>query len=205
MILKEAYRYQNFLERLLYDAMNFMYSRDFLTTTTQLHLRTKTNPDGINEEITVPKKNEVSFTPNQIVDFVVKVLSEKEKLSNAIYVAKKNAEIDVDAAVSMNKRYQAFVEKLKYMDSIKYSEKDTIFTDYKMNAIDGNQLQYKYPGKEIITIDFNRNDVRALIKKYSKLSDEVSTKLDTINITTNVDYEPIWDLPDTLENIVSTM
>lgn len=44
--------------------------------------------------------------------------------------------------------------------------------------------------------------VKALAKKLAKETDEVSTKLDQLELTTLVDHEPKYDMNDTLEDIV---
>ena len=51
-------------------------------------------------------------------------------------------------------------------------------------------------------LDYDRNIVKALAKKLAKETDEVSTKLDQLELTTLVDHEPKYDMNDTLEDIV---
>lgn len=201
MVLKETYRYQKYLDRLIDKANDYLTSKDFITTTTQEHMREKSNADATNETITVAKQSDVDFTPMQLVDFVVKVLDEKDKLSSAIVEAKKNTIIDIDSSISMNKKRQDFIGILNYMSGIKSSERDTFGSDYKFNA-DGDQVSYRYPMREVVTIDYDRNDIKALIKKYNKKCDEISTKLDTIQLTTEIDFTPRWDIGDSLEDAV---
>ena len=52
------------------------------------------------------------------------------------------------------------------------------------------------------SIDFDRTDVRNLIKKYLKETDEISAKLDLIEITTQVDFIPKWDINEKFEELV---
>ena len=74
MILKEAYRYQNFLDRLLSEAQSYMNSETFITNVKQIHHRKKANPaaeDEVIEEVAKKKLNDtynsmpVDFTPMQ--------------------------------------------------------------------------------------------------------------------------------------------
>lgn len=201
MVLKESFRYQNYLDKLIDSAIGYLTSRDFITTTTQEHMREKANADAKDETITVAKQSDVNFTPMKLVDFVVKVLDEKDKLSSAIVNAKKNTEIDIDSSITMNKKRQEFVGILNHMNGVKPSQKDTFGSDYKFNA-DGDQVSYRYPMREVVTIDYDRNDIKALIKKYNKQCDDISTKLDTIQLTTEIDFEPKWDIGDALEDAV---
>lgn len=66
----------------------------------------------------------------------------------------------------------------------------------------GDQVSYSYEVIETTSIDFNRNDVRNLIKKYLKETDEISTKLDAIEINTVVDHSPLFDVNDVFDELI---
>lgn len=202
MNLKESYRYANYLDTLLNTAYRYLQNKGFTTTTKQNHLRSKANSEASDEIVEVQKPYDVEFTPNDVIDFVVGVITEKELLANAIAKAKSGAEINIDNAVAMNKKKQAFVTVLSGIVNIKPSEKTTQGTDYKFNQQDGNQIRYYYNIEETTIIDFNRNDVKALIKKYSKECDDISAKLDAIEINTIVEHTQKYDISDTFEDLV---
>ena len=112
MNLKESYRYANYLDTLLNTAYRYLQNKGFITTTKQNHLRSKANSEASDEIVEVQKPYDVEFTPNDVIDFVVGVIAEKELLANAIAKAKSGAEINIDNAVAMNKKKQAFVSVL---------------------------------------------------------------------------------------------
>ena len=201
MNLKESYRYANYLDSLLRRAYTYLGNTGFVSTTVEEHLRSKSNPDVDDETIEVQKPYDVEFTPNQVIDFVVKVLDEKEKLSDAIAKAKSTTEINIDNAISMNKKKQGFVSVLNGIADIKPSETKTTSKSYKFD-INGEQKPYVYDVNRKISIDFDRNNVRKLVKKYLKETDEISSKLDLIEITTQVDIEPRFDVNDKFEELV---
>ena len=201
MNLKESYRYANYLDNLLNTAYSYLRNKGFVTTTKQNHLRSKANSDAQDEVIEVQKPYDVEFTPMNVVDFAVKVIDEKERLANAIAVAKAGTEINIDNAIAMNKRKQGFVSILNGMADIKASESIVSGSDYKFNQ-EGNQVKYFYNIEQSTSIDFDRTDVRNLIKKYLKETDEISAKLDLIEITTQVDFIPKWDINDKFEELV---
>lgn len=201
MNLKESYRYANYLDGLLSTAYSYLRNKGFVTTTKQNHLRSKVNSEALDEVIDVPKSYDVDFTPNSLIDFVVNVLNEKEYLVNAIADAKSKTEINIDNAISMNKKKQEFVNVLNSLASIKPGERQKNGSDYKFNA-EGNQVQYCYTVLETTSIDFDRNDVRALSKKYLKETDDISSKLDSIEINTILDFEPKFDVNSTFEETV---
>lgn len=203
MVLKEAYRYQKFLTGLIQNAEYYLYKREFVTTVEQYHERKKSNPDAENETIQKENltKSSVDFTANDLLRFIPELLDEKEKLSVAINKAKDTTEIDIDASLSMNKQKQEFIRVLNDMNSKKSCEKTITGKGYKFN-VNNEQVPYIYDVVEKTTIDFDRNTVKALIKKYSKETDHVSTMLDRIVLTTQVDFEPKYDINDTLEELL---
>lgn len=201
MILKEAYRYQNYLSNLVSSAEGYLCKKDFITETTQTHNRKKVNPEAEDEVMVVKTSYNVDFTPMQLIEFINKALVEKQKLTNAIDTAKKNAEINIDSSIEMNRIKQGYISVLSSMTKTKSSETVSRGSGYKFNA-DGNQVAYYYDIDNVTTINFDRNDVRGILKKLQRETDDISTKIDAIQATTEVDYEPIWDLSDSLEDIV---
>lgn len=201
MNLKESYRYANYLDDLLSTAYTYLRNKGFVTTTVEEHLRKQSNPDVENEVIEVQKPYDVEFKPNDVIDFVVKIIEEKDKLSSAIAKAKSTTEIDIDNAITMNKKKQGFVSVLNGIADIKPNEKKSTGKGYKFD-INGEQKPYIYDVNSKTTIDFNRTDVRNLVKKYLKETDEISAKLDLIEITTQVDFVPTWDVNEKFEELV---
>ena len=201
MNLKESYRYANYLDGLLSTAYTYLRNKGFVTTTVEEHLRKQSNPDVENETIEVQKPFDVEFLPNDVIDFVVKAIEEKDKLSDAIAKAKSTTEINIDNAIAMNKKKQSFVSVLNGIADIKPSETKTTSKSYKFD-INGEQKPYIYDVNRKTSINFDRNDVRNLIKKYLKETDEISAKLDIIEITTQVDFTPTWDVNEKFEELV---
>lgn len=201
MNLKEGYRYSNFLESLLVKTIGYLQNERFTTTVTQEHLRNKVNKDAIDEITIAEKPYDMCFSPNDLINFAVKVLNERENLFNAISLAKRNAEIDIDNAVSMNKKRQSFIGVLSIMTALKPGTKTVSGRAYKFD-VNGTQCPYVYDIIETTSIDFDRNDVKGLIKKYNKICDDTSNLLDSIEINTYLDFEPTWDIADSFEDIV---
>lgn len=168
MNLKESYRYANFLENLLSTAQSYLIRDDFVTTTKEDHLRSKANKDAEDElGVIVDKQTDVDFTPNQVIDFIVKVISEKEKLFAAIANAKSTTEINIDNAISINKKKQNIISVFQMLANRKSRETQTTGRDYKFD-INGEQKPYSYNIKRVTSIDYDRDSVKNLIKKISQ-------------------------------------
>lgn len=201
MNLKESYRYSKFLDTLLEAAYAFLNDKSFITTTTEKHLRSKTYSEAQDETLVV-KKPDVDFDTNRLIDFVVEVLDERDRLLEAIALAKSKTEFNIDNAISMNKKKQSVARLFTKMAGIKPSESVSRGTGYRFNN-EMNQVPYYYDIEKITEIDYNRNDVRNLAKKYFTQADEISSKIDAIEINTEVPFTCKWDVNDSFDNIVA--
>ena len=201
MNLKESYRYSKFLDTLLEASYAFLNDKSFVTTTTEKHLRSKTYSEAQDETLVV-KKPDVDFDTNRLIDFVVEVLDERDRLLEAIALAKSKTEFNIDNAISMNKKKQSVARLFTKMAGIKSSESVNRGTGYRFNN-EMNQVPYYYDIEKITEIDYNRNDVRNLAKKYFTQADEISSKIDAIEINTEVPFACKWDVNDSFDNIVA--
>lgn len=204
MILKEAFQYQNYLSNLINEAQGYLLKGDFITTKSEVHNRRKVNPDAEDETVDVKSNCNVDFTPMQLINFVVSAIEEKQKLSDAISIAKSKVDFDIDSAIAMNKVKQNCIHMLSYMREHKSSEVEKKGTAYKFD-VNGEQKPYYYPITEITSINYDREDVKNLIKKYQKETEAVSAKKDFLDVTVEVNYTPRenWELNSTLEDVLS--
>ena len=202
IVLKEAYRYQNYLQRLINEARGYLIKPDFTTTTKQIHHKSKANPGDEDETQVVDKPYDVEFTPNDIINFILDAIVEKESLSKAIEEAKKKADIDLDASGAMNKVKQEYVNILGFLEKVKSKKNTKTGTAYKFN-VNGDQVPYYYDIEEDVTIDYDRNKVKRLIKKLRKETDQVSQDMDKALVTIEVEYTPIWDVDTPLEDVIT--
>ncbi|MBR1893600.1 MAG: hypothetical protein IJ815_08750, partial [Lachnospiraceae bacterium] len=185
MILKEAFRMQNKLTELESIGKSYLGRSDFVMKVTEKHMRKASNPGAEDEVIEKPK--DIEFDVDKVVDVVVRLAQEKQKLAVAIAKAKP---VELDAEISSNKDYQSVIAALRTMVARKSSEFVDTGRGYLINN-EGNQTSYNYDIQTVQTIDFDRNVVKAIIKRLQKQVDEVSTSVDKTNITTEVDYNPI--------------
>lgn len=201
MYLKEAFRYQNYLNELISATSNYLCGGQYTTKTVQYHLRKKANPDAENETIDLSVERALVCTANQMVDFLQHLIDEKQKLTKAISEAKKGCSIDIDAEVANNRIRQNVAATLSRMGNMKSSERMTKAYAYKFNA-EGNQVQYAYEVKEVTTIDFDRNKVKSIGKKLIQSADEASTAIDKAMVELAVDYTPNYSVNDSFEDAI---
>ena len=193
MYLKEAFRYQNFLGALIDKTTMLLSNRDYITKTTQEHLRKKVNPDAEDETIEVKIECPYECSNNQLIQFLSHIMVEKEKLTAAISAAKRSCDIDIDGELANNRVRQRVARVLGDMAKIRPSE----------NIIRGSAYTYNYDVKQVTTIDFDRNKAREISRSLVSASDSISTSIDKVMVELEVVYEPEYSVNDAFEDVVA--
>lgn len=202
MILKEAFRYQNFYNDLIDNCTSYLSIQSNITNRVQTHLRSATNKEAENETIVMPKCQTFEnsdIKPNTVILLLMDLYNQKSKLTNAISVAKSSASIDIDSEIAINKIRQQISSIFTRMARTQSRENDATGTGKKFNG-EGNQVDYTYDVHEVVTIDFDRNMVKAMAKKLNEESDRASAAVDMANITVEVNFIPKYELDDTFED-----
>ena len=197
MILKESFRMQNHLRELANSAMLYLSDNQNVMKIKQEHLRSKSNPKAADE--TIERKRESDMTADNVIELYLDILNEREKLSKAIGRAKADADIDMDAAIAINKEKQGAISRFKEIYRLKSSETIGQGKDFMINA-EGNQTPYIYNIRSVNTIDFDRNALKGIVKRLQRESDEVSSRIDLLNVTLEVDYTPKYEVEDSFED-----
>ena len=203
MNLKEAFRFQNKIQRLMEDAENVLCRERNVTKTENTVLRHKVCPEATDETTVETPDSEFAEQINDVVALLMFLLDERERLSYAIREAKRGMDIDFDGEVSLNTKRQQLAGLFRHMGEIRSSE--TLYphggTGYKFNA-EGNQVSYRCDLKKVTTINFDRNKVRALAGGLNKKSDRISAELDKHMVNTEVTYEAPFDVNDTFADVL---
>lgn len=197
MVLKETFRMQNYLTELTQQAMLFLSEPEHVMMTKKVHLYSQGRPDK-EDAVTVARESEMDA--GKVIDLLMDLLAEKEKLALAINRAKTSAPRDMDASLAANKTRQEVIRRFMVLARLKASESESFGKDYYMTPA-GTQDTYMYPVKTIQTIDFDRNKVKGIIKRLQKESDAVSSEIDLMNLTIEVDYEPKYEPGEPLEDV----
>ncbi|MBQ4382554.1 MAG: hypothetical protein II794_07455, partial [Oscillospiraceae bacterium] len=69
---------------------------------------------------------------------------------------------------------------------------------------EGNQVSYRCDVKRVITINFDRSEVRSQLKKLFRTSEEISARIDLCLVTTRVSYEAPFDMSGTFAEAFHT-
>ena len=189
MNLKEAFRYQNKLQSLIADARMILGNTDNITVQETTLLKKKVMAEAEDETRIQEAPSEYADKINDVVGFLLWLLSEHEKLTKAIRRTKNALQLDMDGEISLNKQRQEIAETLRRMTGIRSSERTVIGggRGYRFNA-EGNQVAYTCDMKKVTTINFDRKLVRNAAAELDRRSDAVSTEIDQCAVNSNVDY-----------------
>ena len=198
MNLKEAFTYQNFYDKLIssveaYFATNSTYIRTFT------HKRNVVNPEAENVVKVEVQQEKLPYSVETIIAFALDVMAEKEKLYVAIRKAKESTDFDLDAAIGMNKirnRFRTVLEARLY--NKKALERVTEGRDYKFN-VNGEQVPYTYEIDEKLSLDYDRKQVKQVMKQLDAVSTEASKQVDLMNVNLEVGITPKYTLDMDLE------
>ena len=199
MNLKESFRYQNFLDALISSAKYSIIDPRHSMIVTKSHLRSKANPEAV-DEILVDEVDD--FHPNdKVVEFLLWAVKEKEVLSRIISDAKTTDEFDLDSSVSSNRQRKEIIKSINSLLSKKEVKTKEYGTDYKFN-IEGAQVSYRYEIEVERKENFNRAELKAVVKHLNSICDEVSSKIDEFLINTAIDYTPRFDVNASFDDVM---
>lgn len=199
MNLKESFRYASFLETLTTNASTLLRLRDRALTTTKIHH--KSAVDAGAKDVTETVDNGDFVHNNDIIRFLQFVISERDKLGNAITAAKNNCGFDIDNAVAINKMRQRVSNDIKYMLSFKASKTKDTSIGYKFNVA-GDQTSYRYDMEVVNEENYDRKTSKAVMTAMLEESDATSAEIDRVLITTNVDFRPHFSVNDGLDDAI---
>lgn len=200
MNLKESFRYQNFLENMMQNAGSSLTDREHSLTVTKKHLRSKANSDAEDMQETVDYGE--FFKNDDVLAFMLALVDERSKLTNAIGTAKASLGFDLDAAVETNKFRQTVAQRTKSMLRFTASKRTERGTDYKFN-VEGNQTQYYYDIEVESSEAFDREHAKTVVRDIMSESDGVSAQIDFAMINTVVNYDPPFNVNDSFEDVMT--
>lgn len=202
MNLKEAFRYQNFLDRIFGEACISIEKRDHCLTQTRNHLYNKVNPDmeNVKEEV---KTEEDFFANDDVIQAMLFLIEEKEKLSIAINKAKESIDMDIDAAVSVNKYRQLLNKSVAFMMRLNPCTRIETGIAQKFNST-GDPVDYKYDVEVTSVEAYDRKAAKKIMKEVISEADKTSAAIDFVKVNTTVDYTTVFDVNDSFEDVMNT-
>lgn len=207
MNLKEAFRYQNFLDKTIGMFVSQLSYRPNVVKTSQFHKRNLANADAENETIDTTAERAYSTSPENMIHILALLLEEKEACCASVTAAKydynRKMGFDLDAQLAVNKRRQEVARVLNTLGYYKETKNIVRGTGYKFNN-EGVQTPYYYDIEETSTPDFDAQFVREEGKRLMRFADEVSSAADQCMIESVLDFVPTFNPTDSVEDVIET-
>ena len=206
MNLKEAFRFQNKLQALMRETQCILGDPRNITKVQSTCLRHKVMADAEDETTVDVPDCEYNEHITALAEFLLFLLSEREKISAAVFKAKAGLQLEagLDGEVGMNSSRQEVAGIFRRMTDLRSSE--VLIpgggTGYRFNN-EGNQVAYRCDVRRVTTINFDRNKIRKMCADLSRKSDEISTALDAALINTAVDYTAPFDVNESFSGVFS--
>ena len=203
MNLKEAFQAQNTINNLFDHAQNYLNRTENVVTIKEKHFRSKAVEGQNDEEYDVTDITSKKFPADKIIEFLLKLIEEREKLAHAISIAKSKMDFDLDTAVDTNRKRHSLSGTLDWLTRLQSSKviQKNQGRGYVFNN-EGNQTEYRYDIERVQTIDFDRNKLRKIVKGLYNKADEVSNNIDLAILNTQVDYEFPFDMHGDNDSII---
>ena len=199
MNLKESFRYQNFLENMMAEAGSSLTSREHSLTVTKKHLRNKSNHEAQDMVETVDVGE--FYMNDDVLSFMLLLVDERKKLTDAIGRAKASVGFDIDAAVETNKFRQTVAARTKAMLRFVPSKRIEQGRDYKFN-VEGNQTPYLYEIEVETTEAFDRGRAKSVVREIMLQADKASAEIHSALINTQVEYEQPFNVNDSFDDVM---
>lgn len=200
MNLKEAFRYQNFLSRMLTDARSNLCQKNHAIKTIETHRKNAADPDACD---IVEVVNNGVFEPNDnVIKFMVWLVDEREKLALAISEAKKNAAIDIDAEIGANKFRQTASDAIRLMLSYEPVSRKDSGRGYKFNN-EGTQAPYVYDIEITQEELFDRDTSKSIMMNLLERADSISAEIDSVMVNTEISYVPVFNVNSSFADVMA--
>lgn len=201
MNLKEAFRYQNFLEGILDSASRSLCTTDHCLKVERKHLRNAVNPE-VADETEVVEVDEF-FSNDDVMSFMAFAIGEKKTLTEAIGETKNGLSFDLDAAIASNKYRQKVCGAIRTM--LRYSVPNKRIergSGFKFN-VEGNQTTYYYDIEVTKEVAYDIDAAKKRLKELIAESDKVSADIDSAMVNAQVNYVPPFDVNDGFEDVMT--
>lgn len=199
MNIKDAFRYQSFLNEVFQQGITFLSNKANTYVTTETHKKSAAKPDVQDEVKTVEQT--VDFDPKDVIRCVTMAIDAKRALCDAILKAKANAEKNLDAQVETNKMRRQLVTCLNGMLHMNAKPVTRTGIGYTFN-VEGNQTRYEYDVETTYAERFDHDEVATLLKEQRDMADAVSNEIDKTLITTDIDFQPPWNVNMSFKEII---
>ena len=200
MNLKEAFRYQRFLDSLMNQASAAITKRDNCVHTTETHLLSKLS---FGEEDRVVEQEPTDYIGNDaMLQFALELVKERGELSLAIDETKERISLDLDAAVELNKFRQRLAASIGAALASKTGKTIGPAIGHRLNVVSGSLERYQYEVEYVASDAFDRESFAEARRQLLRDAEQTSAEIDLAIVTSEVSYVPPFDVNSSFDECV---
>lgn len=199
MNLKEAFHYQNVLDKWMSNAGFILGNRANSYKITKNHLYSKA--DETREDVLEDVERTSDVSNDDVIKFMSALIEEKILLNDAITAAELKAPINFKAAIAANKYRNGMINSLRYMLQNKTKKSVEKGIAYKFNN-EGNQTSYAYDVEVTYEEAYDRKSAKELLKKLEAERSATATQIESAQVNAVLAFTPRFDENDSVEDIV---
>lgn len=121
MNLKDAFRVQNKLQLVMSQTMEILEDHRNVLKIKTTHLRSKVMGDAQDVVVEEEAPSEYAGHANELAEFLMAMMKERENLSRAIHEAKGKLALDLDSEAGLNRQRQALARVFRDMTTLQVS------------------------------------------------------------------------------------
>lgn len=185
--------------------------KEYVFDITENHRKSLADESKVDEVIENGVEKKYDVTVDEICTVVEKLISEKTRLSGLIENTKANLTVEVngvtmtvDAAVEYNKGIREFAETLSSLTRNKDSVEKSTARDYRLD-VEGKQTIYVYPLETTYKLTFDKKEMDAKKRELMKLADKNSVEIDKARINSEVEFDTVLEVTDSIEEVIEKM
>ncbi len=185
--------------------------KEYVFDITENHRKSLADESKVDEVIENGVEKKYDVTVDEICTVVEKLISEKTRLSGLIENTKANLTVEVngvtmtvDAAVEYNKGIREFAETLSSLTKNKDSVEKSTARDYRLD-VEGKQTIYVYPLETTYKLTFDKKEMDAKKRELMKLADKNSVEIDKARINSEVEFDTVLEVTDSIEEVIEKM
>ncbi len=185
--------------------------KEYIFDITENHRKSLADESKVDEVIENGVEKKYDVTVDEICTVVEKLISEKTRLSGLIENTKANLTVEVngvtmtvDAAVEYNKGIREFAETLSSLTRNKDNTEKSTARDYRLD-VEGKQTIYVYPLETTYKLTFDKKEMDAKKRELMKLADKNSVEIDKARINSEVEFDTVLEVTDSIEEVIEKM
>lgn len=193
------------------DLNMLLVRKEYVFDITETHQKNLADETKESEILVNQTEKQYDVTVEDICSIIEALINEKTTLAELIEDTKNNLkvtingkEMSVDAATEYNKGIRDFAYSLNSLCRNKNTTVKGSERDFRLD-IEGKQTSYVYPCITEYKLTFDKAVIENKKKELTKEADKNSIEIDKARITSELEFDTVLDINDSLEEVIAKL